>query len=873
MNQDPVWPTTRQRQPSLLSYTRHKQHHHYHQQQQQQSPQQQPLLGPTVATTSNTQSDFLRRVELMNVPPNSNANPNNPCQSSSNRYRLWNPDQESDLWNEVLNDQEEDESLAYFAQGVLDVSAQSLDVEHHQQQQQLQQHESGKVSPDNSFNAVAIKRKRTPNKRYLDDVDHEDVVVASSDNRMKCPTCHYKGDKAQFGKHLISHYHHSHSKATRNDLIFEHIESIVKLSPFRCDLCDSFYCNWDHDFIAHWKAKHLKDDEPKGGFYWCSFCEFTCGAAEEMLGHLLGKKHEEIVDAIGRVVPIVIKKFNPFECGQCHKIFRLKFALIKHLKNVHSLTMKCDFCEDNSFLNDESLNAHVMKAHLRNDSTQCDLCRKRFDTSQQLESHSINGKCRMKGIEERTKINEEELSPLKCDFCDENSFLNDESLNDHVMKVHRWNDSNHCDLSRKRFDTSQQLESHSINGKCRIKEVININEEEFPPLKCDFCGENSFANEETLKDHLIRNHWTDLSQCGLCGDRFVKPQQLGVHARNGDCLPKGIQTPNSDRNLLKCPEEKCKFQSDSLNRLLYHQSLRHFKRNSRPEKYKCHVCQKELKKCRLWDHMTIHGEAHRCDQCYRVFHTAQKLASHIKKSHKGILIKLGKSDVLSCSQCDYSTNKERLLALHKKRTHFKAKQCEKCGKVSNTFKKYRDHLKFHEKPAKMFSCQHQNCFYKCNSKSDLLSHAKTHQILTRFKCGKCDFSCKRTSELTRHNKRVHETGGDGVRFKCSECRHYRTDSKQHLDRHKATCSMGTNKKGFKCRLCDFAAGTEEGIRKHILKTQKHAGEKVYVCDFCHFETDSGIEFGFHLSDSHENHFHNNPNEAKKHVKQYFHVKK
>ena len=53
------------------------------------------------------------------------------------------------------------------------------------------------------------------------------------------------------------------------------------------------------------------------------------------------------------------------------------------------------------------------------------------------------------------------------------------------------------------------------------------------------------------------------------------------------------------------------------------------------------------------------------------------------------------------------------------------------------------------------------------------------------------------------------------------------------------------------RLCSFRCSTLESIRKHILKTAKHRGERVYSCELCSmFGSDSASEFARHLGQEH-----------------------
>ena len=120
------------------------------------------------------------------------------------------------------------------------------------------------------------------------------------------------------------------------------------------------------------------------------------------------------------------------------------------------------------------------------------------------------------------------------------------------------------------------------------------------------------------------------------------------------------------------------------------------------------------------------------------------------------------------------------------------------------------------------------------------------------KCQLCPLTFRRTSELNRHHTRAH---GLGVvnKFQCQWCQ-YATFSRQHLDRHHQAMhsdNVEAIPERFHCRLCSFSSASLDNLRKHILKTQKHPGARVYNCTFCsEFDSDSRLEFRNHLQTAH-----------------------
>ncbi len=287
---------------------------------------------------SPSQTDFLRKMDLMNVSslgvdeavkdqvnaPGHEALENGLNSATSEtvpnsgvgtpfggyRWKLWHPEQESDeLWNDVLTQGE----LYNFVD-----AARNPEEEVQYQEPPRDPDETMEKQVSSEAPALRAKRHGISPKKFMDECFDGDDGGASYrkrrrtmgvDETLNCPMCDYRSPREHFGKHLISHYHLHHSKLPRDhpkaqQLVFDHLDDIVKLSPFRCQPC-SFYCNWSKYFIAHWERAHSTSSG--GRLFWCSFCEFTCVGGHKMLEHLKGDRHGEIVSAIGRVVPIVIR--------------------------------------------------------------------------------------------------------------------------------------------------------------------------------------------------------------------------------------------------------------------------------------------------------------------------------------------------------------------------------------------------------------------------------------------------------------------------------------------------------------------------------------------------------------------------------------
>ena len=260
--------------PSLISFAKHKTIHDI--------PD-----APKSLSLVPSQNDFMRQIDLMNVSTlgvEVTENPTPSTSSSSNlKFRLWNPESQEegeDIFdvlaghNEILLDQNEAITLIVDSQKVSESQPKSSP----------ERVKSPEESPRRG------SRQRLKNKRYAEELEiPEPKSKARQDLSITtCPTCRHRVSESQFGKHLISHYHVHHSKVSKDDprmsnLVLHHIEEIVKLAPFRCEVC-SFYCNWEEEFFTHWKEEHGSDANE--GHFWCSFCTFMCESAMDMMSHL-----------------------------------------------------------------------------------------------------------------------------------------------------------------------------------------------------------------------------------------------------------------------------------------------------------------------------------------------------------------------------------------------------------------------------------------------------------------------------------------------------------------------------------------------------------------------------------------------------------
>lgn len=787
------------------------------------------LLAPV--HPAQNQNDFMRRMNLMNVTtvgvePESDHLASNIAPSGV-RFRLWQPETENGppfgtggamdedvLWRDVLPDDVIGMDHSCNDPTLMEevVVLNGPEDGDHLYNQSCQKQLSSQENLLNSNIVTTSPRKRIANRRYLDDnndismdgiCDSKACFSASSSSQIsmatndviQCQGCSAQVNANQFGKHLISHFHHHRSKLRKNDpinraLILEHIHDVTKLAPFQCEPC-GFYCNWDHEFVAHWNSDFHRQSQSSDSFeYWCSFCNVSSKSSEVMGDHLQGEKHHEIVVAISRCVPIKIRKVLLSSCSICSEKFRLKFALKRHMILEHK-QKKFRFHDHELF--------------------QCEHCPFENYSFRSVQSHKF-----LAHPEKRSKY--------------------------------------HCRICCIQFHSKSVCEKHrkSLEHRWKAKER---SQGHMKSVQCDFCL-LALSDLMALKTHIKVSHSDRMSQCGLCGQKFALAQELGAHVKT-QCQ---IQGEISTGNLL-CGENGCQFSCDSLNMVLFHQSLLHGHERDENGRYRCSLCDKYFIRSKLWEHIRIHGESHRCGECYRIFKTKSNLVRHQEQSGHGKVTK--GSQKLFCRQCSYTARSAKLLQLHEKRSHFQAKSCPECGLLIKTYSGYFHHLKSHSSSPIIYKCE--ACAYIGQSSSDLKKHGLTHVERLDLECSFCDYKCKRSSELNRHVLRKHSRKGGDNFFRCDMC-DYKSLSQQHLRRHVQTIHEGSVK--FQCRLCDHSCSTEENLRKHILKTNKHPNASVYNCQVCSFATNAKIDYKSHLTSLHSDSF---PDafSVSRHVKLYF----
>lgn len=262
-------------------------------------------------------------------------------------------------------------------------------------------------------------------------------------NYIKCGVCKTRLRTFLYGKHLISHYHYRRmfkNPAESYATILDNIDRIVLQSPYQCQPC-RFYANTEEMFLRHWDSdEHLGTVSNNVGRFWCAFCKFSCNTNEEMHLHLIGEDHQEVVMAINRSVPIIIRKTTPIQCEKCKEEFYFNIQLRKHALHCSAKALGtasdqyqgkyyCATCNE-YFPTIISFQRHATIVHLTK-SYFCGPCGESFTELEAAKRHRISTEHKVKAA----RIKSKKSLKRKCIVCGE---MQDDLLllKEHLRLIH-----------------------------------------------------------------------------------------------------------------------------------------------------------------------------------------------------------------------------------------------------------------------------------------------------------------------------------------------------------------------------------------------------------------------------------------------------
>ncbi|KZC09926.1 Zinc finger protein 26, partial [Dufourea novaeangliae] len=375
---------------------------------------------------------------------------------------------------------------------------------------------------------------------------------------------------------------------------------------------------------------------------------------------------------------------------------------------------------------------------------ECDICSKRIRKKLQFLRHRQN--------HER---NRDEVG--HCVECDK-SFIDDDKLKKHMIKVHQTERPYQCVLCAKRFKTKEFLKTHlKQHNKRFICDICGISKVSGYDLRlhkkkhneeyvthCDDCGKG-FYTKQTLERHVLTHTGQKPFVCKICKTPYASAAYLGTHMKS-----------HGEREKHKCT--MCNFES------YWKAALKvHLKIHTGENLITCEICGKSVSsKAYLQIHMRIHSgeKPHVCEVCGKAFSVRKYLIVHLR-THTGE--RPYECKLYLCDYCGKSLSSAEHLKKHRRiHTGEKPYVCDICGKGFTDSENLRMHRRVHtgEKPYKCDQCP--KAF---SQRSTLTIHRRGHTGERPYVCQICNrgFSCQ--GNLTAHQKSTCDANYHSLSYK------------------------------------------------------------------------------------------------------------
>ncbi|XP_073966713.1 uncharacterized protein [Choristoneura fumiferana] len=274
-----------------------------------------------------------------------------------------------------------------------------------------------------------------------------------------------------------------------------------------CNKCDRQFNN-----KLTW-LNHLYKNHTSGEAFICDLCHKRYKRKTYLIRHLLVHSEKAFCcDVCGKQFTLKSQLTNhlhahtderPFSCDKCGKRYKQAAVLRVHLAmHTGKKSFNCDQC-NKTFVTKRRLYLHF-KSHSSERPFLCYICKKRFKAKLYLVKH--------------LNVHTGEKS-FNCDMC-QKMFATKGTVARHKQLVHTHTDVRPfcCDVCQARFKLKEQLVVHMR---------VHTGER---PYGCDVCGKR-FKKGSVLKAHSRIHTGEKPFGCEICGKRFNQKSPMKTHLR------------------------------------------------------------------------------------------------------------------------------------------------------------------------------------------------------------------------------------------------------------------------------------------------------------------------------------------------------
>lgn len=440
--------------------------------------------------------------------------------------------------------------------------------------------------------------------------------------------------------------------------------------------------------------------------YCCIICDASNMELDEFLQHSKKHTNEERLALLEKLVnnttsanieakraaavfgfklqPSVESSVPLYVCVVCGQGNIMLKSLGEH-RSLHPEFMESHYCNlcQHHFQDETDLTRHL-ETHLDCNDLVCQYCNKRFSIIEELELHESSHRrvefvcveCHQKFTSKHvvlTHLKDCHSNGLVCKICVQ-GFKSESLLVNHIITHSTVSSVKSavkiflCDVCGKEYDSKTALQRHNLF--LHNKRI---------PFFCEFCGFPTY-HQDSLKEHLIKDHSDVTFNCTECGDLFSEKFNFDTH-----------MATHTEKKIFNC--KYCGSRFRKLDNFKFHLKLHNRKETSdsylvesedfrhgfETRRFTCKNCGESFNDQDLYNnHIKTHSISV-CRLCGIAFNSDSDLNNHLHKVHPSKFLKLNSKVVslpYNCEVCSASFRLEFELDKHTKNHIFY--QCHLC---------------------------------------------------------------------------------------------------------------------------------------------------------------------------------------------------